>query len=78
MQLVTEFQLGRGWSTGMDPETFIAVSSWVNTTLLAGVPLRILASATLAATFWFGAYKQRIALGFLFFMRRFCCRIFGR
>ena len=23
----------------MDPETFIAVSSWVNTTLLAGVPL---------------------------------------
>mgnify|MGYP003375078089 CR=1 FL=1 len=22
----------------MDPETFIAVSSWVNTTLLAGVP----------------------------------------
>ena len=52
----------------MDPETFIAVSSWVNTTLLAGVPLRILASATLAATVWFGAYKQRIALGFLFFM----------
>ncbi len=52
----------------MDPETFITVSSWVNTTLLAGVPLRILACAALGATFWFGAYKQKIALGLLFFI----------
>ena len=49
-------------------DTYLAWWDVLSDSLLRGVPLRMAAGAALIATFWFGVYKQRLAMGVAFFL----------
>ncbi len=51
----------------MTLEEYLAWWNWVFATLFQGVVARVLAMTCLASAFWYGAYKQRLAVGIFFY-----------
>jgi hypothetical protein len=49
-------------------ESYLAWWDVLSDVLLRGVPLRLATVGAFAATFWFGVYKQRVAIGIAFFL----------
>lgn len=52
----------------MTEDAYLAWWDVLSDVLLRGVPLRMAVVAALIATFWFGAYKQRLVMGVAFFL----------
>ncbi|MEW6542495.1 MAG: hypothetical protein AB1411_02665 [Nitrospirota bacterium] len=51
-----------------DPEAYLAWWQSVLDTLFTGMTARLLASVMLFYSFWYGVYKQRFAVGMVFFL----------
>lgn len=52
----------------MEPAAYLAWWRAVIGTLTTGVPARLFAGVLLFYSFWYGVYKQRFAVGLLFFL----------